>query len=98
MIATGRQEAEGSPTRRWRESAAAGALAVAVIITCVLALSGRPFLLPALIGAIVTALAALIRPRTEDRRAAEMARSQETARAGIQALMSGIADPVVVLD
>jgi two-component system, OmpR family, phosphate regulon sensor histidine kinase PhoR len=98
MIAATQQETQAPPARRFRESAAAGALAATVLIAGVLALSGAPFLLPALIGAIVTALAALIRPRAEERRAAEMARSQETARAGIQALMSGIADPVVVLD
>jgi two-component system, OmpR family, phosphate regulon sensor histidine kinase PhoR len=98
MVAATRQEAQVPPARRWRESAAAGALAASVIITCVLAFSGAPFLLPAFVGAIVTALAALTRPRTEHHRAAERARSQETARAGIQAIMSGIADPVVVLD
>ncbi|MBV8763662.1 MAG: phosphate regulon sensor histidine kinase PhoR [Hyphomicrobiales bacterium] len=84
--------------RRWRDSAAAGALVATLVIACALALSGAPFVLPVLVGAIVTGVAALVRPRAEHRIAAERARSHETARAGIQAVMSGIADPVVVLD
>ena len=98
MVAATQQETQAPPARRWRESAAAGALVATVLITAVLAFSGVPFLLPALIGAIVTAVAALVRPRAAHPLTAAMARSEETARAGVQAIMSGIADPVVVLD
>jgi two-component system phosphate regulon sensor histidine kinase PhoR len=98
MVAATEQEMQASPARRWRGSAAAGALVTTLLITGVLAFSGAPFLLPALVGAVVTAVVALMRPRAEHAVAAEMARSQETARTGIQAIMSGIADPVVVLD
>jgi two-component system, OmpR family, phosphate regulon sensor histidine kinase PhoR len=98
MVAATEQEMQASPARRWRGSAAVGALVATLLVTGVLAFSGAPFLLPALVGAVVTAVVALMRPRAEHAVAAEMALSQETARSGIQAIMSGIADPVVVLD
>ncbi|MBV9566515.1 MAG: PAS domain-containing protein [Hyphomicrobiales bacterium] len=98
MVAATQQETQVPPARRWRESAAVGALAATLLIVCVLAMSGASFLLPALVGATVTAVAALARPRAERHGVAEITRSQETVRAGIQAIVSGFADPVVVLD
>ncbi|MBV9592159.1 MAG: PAS domain-containing protein, partial [Hyphomicrobiales bacterium] len=97
MVAATQQEAPAPPTRRWRQSAAVGALATTLLIICVLALIGSPVLLPALAGALVTVIAALSRPRAEHKVWAEIS-SQETVRAGIQAIVSGVADPVVVLD
>jgi len=97
MVAATQQEAPAPPTRRWRQSAAVGALATTLLIICVLALIGSPVLLPALAGALVTVIAALSRPRAEHKVWAEIS-SQETVRAGIQAIVSGFADPVVVLD
>jgi len=98
MVAATQQETQVPPARRWRGNAAVGALAATLLITGVLALSGAPFLLPALVGAIVIAVAALARPRAQRQMAAEMTLSQENVRAGIQAIVSGFADPVVVLD
>ncbi|MBV9112849.1 MAG: phosphate regulon sensor histidine kinase PhoR [Hyphomicrobiales bacterium] len=98
MVAATQQETQVPTARRWRGNAAVGALAATLLITGVLALSGAPFLLPALVGAIVIAVAALARPRAQRQMAAEMTLSQENVRAGIQAIVSGFADPVVVLD
>ncbi|MBV8961766.1 MAG: PAS domain-containing protein, partial [Hyphomicrobiales bacterium] len=98
MVVATQQETQVPPARRWRGNAAVGALAATLLITGVLALSGAPFLLPALVGAIVIAVAALARPRAQRQMAAEMTLSQENVRAGIQAIVSGFADPVVVLD
>ncbi len=98
MVTADEQHSPPQPGRRWWESPAAGALAATLLVSCVLAFISGPILWPALAGLMVTAIAALMRPRAERRTAAEMAQSQETARAGVQAMLSGIADPVIVLD
>ncbi|MFI4994561.1 MAG: phosphate regulon sensor histidine kinase PhoR [Hyphomicrobiales bacterium] len=80
------------------DSPASGAFAATLLIVCVEALLGAPLVLPAIAGLAVAAIAVLARPHDKNRMAAEIAQSQETVRAGIQAILSGIADAVVVLD
>jgi two-component system, OmpR family, phosphate regulon sensor histidine kinase PhoR len=98
MVAMTRQEIWATRMRGLWDSPASGALAATLLIVCVEALLGAPLVLPAIAGLAVAAIAALVRPRDSQRMATEIAQSQETVRAGIQAILSGIADAVVVLD
>jgi two-component system phosphate regulon sensor histidine kinase PhoR len=98
MVATpGVEPRTGRPAGLWN-GPAPGALAATLAILCMLALLGAPLILPALAGLAVAAGATFLRPRHTQRIAAELAQSQEMMRTGIQAMLSGIADPVVVLD
>ncbi|MFI5015632.1 MAG: ATP-binding protein [Hyphomicrobiales bacterium] len=98
MVAATEQEIRTTHPRRLWDGPAQGALLATLLIICVLALLGGPVALPAMAGLAIVAVAALARPRDASRTATDVAQSQETVRAGIQAILSGIADPVVVLD
>jgi two-component system, OmpR family, phosphate regulon sensor histidine kinase PhoR len=75
-----------------------GALVSTLVISCVLAFMGAVLVVPAIAGLAISAMAFLRRPTGDRRIAIATAHSGETVRAGIQAILSGIADPVVVLD
>jgi two-component system phosphate regulon sensor histidine kinase PhoR len=75
-----------------------GALASTVAIAGTLAVSGAPIIVPAIVGLAVSAVAFLRRPSGARQVTTANSYSEETVRAGIQAILSGIADPVVVLD
>jgi two-component system, OmpR family, phosphate regulon sensor histidine kinase PhoR len=75
-----------------------GALASTVAIAGTLAVSGAPIVVPTIVGLAVAAVAFLRRPSGAREVAAANSYSEETVRAGIQAMLSGIADPVVVLN
>ena len=98
MVATTRPESwKARAYARW-DRATPGALAATLLILCVLALLRAPLLVPAAAGIAVVVLTALARPRDQQGVAAEIAQSQEAMRAGIQAILSGIADAAIVLD
>jgi two-component system phosphate regulon sensor histidine kinase PhoR len=96
-IAPGNQGSATNLGVRW-ESFALGALVSTIAIACVLAVTGATLVLPATVGLAVSAIAFLRRPPGGRRIAAATTNPEETVRAGIQAILSGIADPVVVLD
>jgi two-component system phosphate regulon sensor histidine kinase PhoR len=98
MVATSRREILTARMSGLWDGPVPGALIATLLILCVLALLGAPLLLPALAGLAVAAVGTFLRPRDTHRIAAEMAQSQEAMRTGIQAMLSGIADPVIVLD
>jgi two-component system phosphate regulon sensor histidine kinase PhoR len=98
MVAMTRRDIWTARANELWDRPAPGALAATLIILCVLAFLQAPLLLPALAGLAVVVAATLLRPRDHHRIAAEIAQSQEATRAGIQAILSGIADPVIVLD
>jgi len=75
-----------------------GAVASTVAIAGTLTVSGGPIVMPAIVGLAVSAVAFLRRPSRARQVAAANSYSKETVSAGIQAILSGIADPVVVLD
>src|ERR1700722_7342543 len=98
MVATSRREILTARMGGLWDGPVPGALIATLLTLCVLALLGAPLLLPALAGLAVAAVGTFLRPRDTHRIAAEMAQSQEAMRTGIQAMLSGIADPVIVLD
>jgi two-component system phosphate regulon sensor histidine kinase PhoR len=98
MDAMTRRDVRAGRTSELWEKPAFGAFAATLIILAVLAFLQGPLLLPALAGLAIVVATALIRPRDKRRIAAELAQSRETVRTGIQAILSGIADPVIVLD
>ncbi len=98
MVATTRRETGATRASGLWESPAAWTLIATLLILCVLGVLGAPLVLPALAGLAVAAAAILLRPRDKQRMATEIAESQEALRTGIQAILSGLADPVIVLD
>ncbi|SEC98963.1 two-component system, OmpR family, phosphate regulon sensor histidine kinase PhoR [Rhizobiales bacterium GAS188] len=98
MVAATERQIEANEGTRLRYGPVAGAGIATLLIGCVLAALGAPLLLPMAAGLAGMAICALLRPRRRDPVAAAEAQSQETLRLGIAAILSGIADPVVVLD
>jgi two-component system phosphate regulon sensor histidine kinase PhoR len=98
MVAATERQIETTEAGRLRYGPAAGAGLATLVMGGALAALGAPLLLPLLAGAAVMAICALPRPRRRDAVAVADAQSQETLRLGIGAILSGIADPVVVLD
>ncbi|SDR63114.1 two-component system, OmpR family, phosphate regulon sensor histidine kinase PhoR [Rhizobiales bacterium GAS113] len=98
MVAATERQIEANEGTRLRYGPVAGAGIATLLIGCVLAALGAPLLLPLAAGLAGMAICALLRPRRRDPVAAAEAQSQETLRLGIAAILSGIADPVVVLD
>ena len=99
MVAAMERQIEAAAGKRRRyDGPAAGAALATLAVGCVLALTGAPLLLPMVAGLAVVAVAAVVRPpRSEPADPAE-AQSQDALRGGVAAILSGIADPVVVLD